>query len=628
MTTGRPKAPPGPPKQAPEEGDLVTASDLFGDMVDVPATEAEVAPPAHRHERIKVQLPEPGSAGKAKRPPDQALPEEMAALLSAFDDPTPAPATTPPEPAPAAVAAPAAPPRVAAPPPAAPAPASPQAAAGDAADLLDDLFGAAEAPAPPAAAPEPPRPPAAAPAPAPAPAKAAPASASASAPAPAPAPTPAKVARPASPEVDRLLQGVLGSVEKPAARTATKFSVATPAAPASDGGLDLLSLAADAFGGASAAPKAAPPAPAPPPPQPPADPNAFGPYVLLGKIAMGGMAEVFLAKRPGVEGFEKVLAIKRILPHLSDNQEFVSMFVDEAKMVAGLSHPNIVQIFELGKLERSYFIAMEYVHGRDLRTIEKRARERETPFPVGLAMLITARVAAALEFAHRKKDEKGQPLEIVHRDVSPQNILISFEGDVKLTDFGIAKAAAKASTTDRGALRGKLLYMSPEQAWGKPVDRRSDVFSLGIVFYELLTGRKPWAQMQDVSVLEMVRKSPITPLRDVNPKVPPSLAAVAMKALERDHEHRYQDASEFLHDLERTLRNVPVTTADLARFMRQLFDEQERGESEPPAPGTPSHGIDTNPTGNPGPREEDRTAPSVPRDPAAIQRFLKNFGIK
>jgi serine/threonine protein kinase len=613
MTTGRPKDPPGPPKQAPAEDELVTASDLFGDMVDVPATEAEVAPPAHRQERIKVQLPEPGSASKAKRPPDQALPEEMAALLTAFDDPTPAPEATPaPEPPP---------------------PASPQAAAGDAADLLDDLFGAAE---PPAAAPPapPPTPPVATPVPPPrstaatAPAKAPPTPAPAKAPpAPAPAPAPAKVARPASPEVDRLLQGVLGSVEKPTARTATKFSIATPAAPPNDeGGLDLLSLAADAFE-SPAPPKAAAPAP-PLPPQPAADPNAFGPYVLLGKIAMGGMAEVFLAKRPGVEGFEKVLAIKRILPHLSDNQEFVSMFVDEAKMVASLSHPNIVQIFELGKLERSYFIAMEYVHGRDLRTIEKRARERETPFPVGLAMLITARVAAALEFAHRKKDEKGKPLEIVHRDVSPQNILISFEGDVKLTDFGIAKAAAKASTTDRGALRGKLLYMSPEQAWGKPVDRRSDVFSLGIVFYELLTGRKPWAQMQDVSVLEMVRKSPITPLRDVNPKVPPSLAAVAMKALERDHEHRYQDASEFLHDLERTLRNVPVTTADLARFMRQLFDEQERGESEPPEPGTPSHGIDTNPTGNPGPREEDRTAPSVPRDPAAIQRFLKNFGIK
>jgi serine/threonine protein kinase len=490
----------------------------------------------------------------------------------------------------------------------------------DSADLLDGLFGEAGAtPAPPPAPTSPPV--AAKPAPAPPP------------PAPPPAPAAAKAARPATPEVDRMLAGVLGNVDKPTSRTATKFSIAAPVVPApTDGGIDLLSLAADAFG----APAAPPPRPAPPAPAPPAatDASSFGPYVLLGKIAMGGMAEVFLAKRPGVEGFEKVLAIKRILPHLSDNQEFVSMFVDEAKMVSGLTHPNIVQIFELGKLEHSYFIAMEYVHGRDLRTIQKRAREKETPFPVGLAMLITARVAAALEFAHRKKDEKGQPLQIVHRDISPQNILISFEGDVKLTDFGIAKAAAKASTTDRGALRGKLLYMSPEQAWGKPVDRRSDVFSLGVVFYELLTGRKPWAAAQDVSVLEMVRKSAITPLRDVNPKVPPSLAAVAMKALERDHEHRYQDASEFLQDLERTLRNVPVTPADLARFMRQLFDDQERGEVEAqavdaPAGAGPAVEVDTNPTGNQGPRDdEDHTAPSVPRDPAAIQRFLKNFGIK
>lgn len=622
MTTGRPKDPPGPPPQAPGEDELLTADDLFGDLVDVPATVQPVAPPATRHDPIKVQLREPGSAGKPRSAPDEALPEEMAALLTAFDvAPSPAPASPvaavpPPPPAPPTPAAPPAPKPPITDPAPKPTVAPAEVAGFDSADLLDGLFGDSGAtPAPPPAPVSPPV--AAKPAPAP----------------PPPASPPAKAPRAATPEVDRMLAGVLGSVDKPTSRTAARFSVAAPAAPLpSDGGLDLLSLAADAFG-APVAPKPRLEPPAPPPPAA-TEGSSFGPYVLLGKIAMGGMAEVFLAKRPGVEGFEKVLAIKRILPHLSDNQEFVSMFVDEAKMVSGLSHPNVVQIFELGKLEHSYFIAMEYVHGRDLRTIQKRAREKDTPVPVGLAMLITARVAAALEFAHRKKDEKGQPLQIVHRDISPQNILISFEGDVKLTDFGIAKAAAKASTTDRGALRGKLLYMSPEQAWGKPVDRRSDVFSLGVVFYELLTGRKPWAAAQDVSVLEMVRKSEITPLRDVNPKVPPSLAAVAMKALERNHEHRYQDASEFLQDLERTLRNVPVTPADLARFMRQLFDDQERGEVEAQAENAaagagPAVEVDTNPTGNQGPRhDEEHTAPSVPRDPAAIQRFLKNFGIK
>ena len=204
------------------------------------------------------------------------------------------------------------------------------------------------------------------------------------------------------------------------------------------------------------------------------------------------MAEVFKAKRSGVEGFEKIVAMKRILPHLSDNKEFVDMFVDEAKMVAGLTHPNIVQIFDLGRIDTSYYIAMEYVHGRDLRTILRRAKEKGLRMPLDLCLRIVSQVCSALEYAHRKKDERGRPMEIVHRDVSPQNILISFEGEVKLTDFGIAKAATKASTTDRGALRGKLLYMSPEQAWGRPMDRRSDVFSLGIVLYEMMTDKKPF----------------------------------------------------------------------------------------------------------------------------------------
>ena len=178
--------------------------------------------------------------------------------------------------------------------------------------------------------------------------------------------------------------------------------------------------------------------------------DVYGPYELLDRIAVGGMAEVFKAKRSGVAGFEKILAVKRILPHLSDNKEFVDMFVDEAKMVAGLTHPNIVQIFDLGQIDKSYFIAMEYVHGRDLRTILKRAREKELRLPLDLGLRVASQVCAALEYAHRKKDDRGRALEIVHRDVSPQNILISFEGEVKLTDFGIAKAATKASTPTGG----------------------------------------------------------------------------------------------------------------------------------------------------------------------------------
>ena len=302
-------------------------------------------------------------------------------------------------------------------------------------------------------------------------------------------------------------------------------------------------------------------------------PASFGPYRLLERIAAGGMAEVFRAKRTGVEGFEKVLAVKRILPHLSDNKEFVEMFVDEAKMVAGLTHPNIVQIFDLGKIDATYFIAMEYVHGKDLRTILKRAKERGLRIPLDLSVLIVSKVCSALEYAHRKRDEQGEALKIVHRDISPQNILISFEGEVKLTDFGIAKATSKASSTDRGALRGKLLYMSPEQASGHPMDRRSDVFSLGVVFYEMITDTKPFLGSSEKGILEMVRDCRVERPRSLNPKIPESLEKVVTKALEKDPERRYQDASEMYRGLERVLRErQPPAATELARFMEVLFE--------------------------------------------------------
>jgi serine/threonine protein kinase len=338
--------------------------------------------------------------------------------------------------------------------------------------------------------------------------------------------------------------------------------------------------------------------------------DRFGPYQLIDRVAIGGMAEVFKAKRAGVEGFEKIVAVKRILPHLSENKEFLDMFVDEAKMVAGLAHPNIVQIFDLGRIEKSYYIAMEYVHGRDLRTIMRRAREKGLRMPLDLALRVVSQVCAALEYAHRKKDERGQPMQIVHRDVSPQNILISFEGEVKLVDFGIAKAATKASNTDRGALRGKLLYMSPEQAWGRPIDRRSDVFSLGIVLYETVTETKPFVGAgTEVSILELVRQCLITPAREINPRVPEVLDRVIMKALAREPDERYQDAGQMQRGLERFLRErPPVSARDLARFLELLFDRTERedGGSERPAGSEGTH---------PTP------------DPMSLDSLLKRFGI-
>ena len=411
-----------------------------------------------------------------------------------------------------------------------------------------------------------------------------------------------------------------------AARTSTTFQVAPPAAPAAaDTGLDLALLAEDALAEAT---------PVPPPSRGKGSKEGawrddrYGPYRLLDRIAVGGMAEVFKAKRSGVEGFEKIVAMKRILPHLSDNKEFVDMFVDEAKMVAGLTHPNIVQIFDLGRIDTSYYIAMEYVHGRDLRSILKRAKEKGLRMPLDLCLRIVGQVCSALEYAHRKKDERGRAMKIVHRDVSPQNILISFEGDVKLTDFGIAKAATKASSTDRGALRGKLLYMSPEQAWGRSMDRRSDLFSLGIVLYEMLTDQKPFlGGGTEMSILEMVRQCQIEAPRKVNPRVPESLDAVVMKSLGREPEERYQDAGEMHRALDKVLRErQPPSASELARFMEVLFDRHEREEAVPEEHPSGEHrvGSGEHMTGS---DEVDDGITALP-DPMSVDVLLKRFGIK
>jgi serine/threonine-protein kinase len=251
------------------------------------------------------------------------------------------------------------------------------------------------------------------------------------------------------------------------------------------------------------------------------------------------------------------------------------------------------------------------VHGRDLRTIMRRAREKGLRMPLDLSLRVVGQVCAALEYAHRKKDDKGRPMQIVHRDVSPQNILISFEGDVKLVDFGIAKAATKASNTDRGALRGKLLYMSPEQAWGRPIDRRSDVFSLGVVLYEMVTETKPFVGAgTEVSILELVRQCVITPAREINPRVPEALDRVIMQALAREPDDRYQDAGQMQRGLERFLRErPPVSARDLARFQELLFDRSER-EDEAERPPAADPGLEAH----------------TP-DPMPLEALLKRFGI-
>jgi TonB family protein len=322
---------------------------------------------------------------------------------------------------------------------------------------------------------------------------------------------------------------------------------------------------------------------APTPPEPvrpeedePLDGSKFGQYVLIEKIATGGMAEVWKARMRGVEGFQKIVAIKKILPHLSDNQDFIEMFVDEAKLAAQLNHNNIIHIYDLGKIQSSYYIAMEYIDGFDLKTILRQGQERDNPMNVELALFIASKIASALDYAHRKKDFEEKEMGLVHRDVSPQNVLISQEGDIKLCDFGIAKAASKASHTQAGALKGKLQYMAPEQAWGRNIDRRSDVFALATVLFEMLTGRKLFTGDNELSILEQVREAHVQPPSLYNDEVTPEIDKIVLKALQKDPANRYQTAGEMARDLDQILysfRPTP-TSADLAIYMHRLSSDE------------------------------------------------------
>jgi TonB family protein len=322
-------------------------------------------------------------------------------------------------------------------------------------------------------------------------------------------------------------------------------------------------------------------APVPPPPpahveeDEPKDGIKFGQYVLLEKIAVGGMAEVWKARMRGVEGFQKIVAIKKILPHLSDNQDFIEMFIDEAKLAAQLNHNNIIHIYDLGKIQSSYYIAMEYVDGSDLKTILKRAQERDQPMSIELALFVASKIASALDYAHRKRDFDDRELGLVHRDVSPQNVLISEEGDIKLCDFGIAKAASKASHTQAGALKGKLQYMSPEQAWGRHIDKRSDIFALATVLFEMLTGRRLFTGDNELSILEQVREARVVAPSQYNDEVTPEIDAIVLKALQKEPEKRYQTAGEMARDLDQVLYSFKPTptSADLAIYMHRLGEE-------------------------------------------------------
>ncbi len=302
-------------------------------------------------------------------------------------------------------------------------------------------------------------------------------------------------------------------------------------------------------------------------------PQRFGKYVLLRKLAVGGMAEVFLAKAVGAEGFQRTVVIKRILPSYTEDDAFVSMFIDEARIAAALHHANIIQIIDFDKVDDAYYIAMEYVEGRDLRKVLDRGRKAGQRMSPLLAAHVASLIASGLHYAHTRRSETGEPLHIIHRDVSPHNILISFVGDVKLTDFGIAKAAARSTKTRAGTVKGKCAYMSPEQAKGKPLDARSDIFALCAVLWEMLTYRRLFDGDTDFEILNNVLNQNIPPPSLFRPEVVRDLDAIVLKGLRRELDQRYADMAA----LEKDLQNFVFKHAsgrddvDVGSYMRDLF---------------------------------------------------------
>ena len=332
----------------------------------------------------------------------------------------------------------------------------------------------------------------------------------------------------------------------------------------------------------------------------------FGPYRIVRRIAIGGMAEIYLAKTAGLAGFERHLVLKVIHTKFATDPEFIDMLVREAKLVVRLSHVNIAQVFDLGKEEDRYYIAMEYVEGLDLYQFLKRLRSKKQPMPLEVAAYIVSEVAAALHYAHERKDEDGVPLGIIHRDISPQNVLLSHEGDVKVIDFGIAKARAHAQTTGVGIIKGKFSYMSPEQARGDRLDHRSDIFAVGVLLYELLTNKMLYDSDSARDILRLAKHGRFLPPSTHREDIPHDLERIVLKALARDTDTRYQNGNEVRealtdwlvkhspgfgrHKLERFVRTTcqvdeahAVSLLDKADYDPEksvIFDAEKQGDTD------------------------------------------------
>jgi eukaryotic-like serine/threonine-protein kinase len=296
-------------------------------------------------------------------------------------------------------------------------------------------------------------------------------------------------------------------------------------------------------------------------------------YTLLRRLGAGGMAEVFLAKQDGQGGFEKLVVVKRILPGLVENPEFLKMFLDEARLAADLRHPNIVNIYDVSQDRGTHFILMEFLHGQDVRRLQRKNAQWGEMIPVGQACQIVLDAAAGLHYAHKKSDFDGRPLSIVHRDVSPQNIIITYEGSTKIVDFGIAKAAGQSTHTQTGILKGKYTYMSPEQARGDKIDHRTDQYALGIVFWELLTMRRLFKRESEVLTLEAIISGNVPKPRRFVPDLPPKVEEIVMTALATDPDDRFADCEEMMTAIEEFLAQASIvhSPARLGQYMRRMF---------------------------------------------------------
>jgi serine/threonine protein kinase len=297
----------------------------------------------------------------------------------------------------------------------------------------------------------------------------------------------------------------------------------------------------------------------------------FGKYVLVGEIGVGGMAEVFLAIQTGLQGFLKVVTLKRVLPHLATH-DFIAMFIDEARIAARLEHPNIVKTFEFGEHEGQYYTVMEYLAGEDLGSMMNRAAISKQPLQFNTAAMIVSQLCNGLHFAHELTDTAGRPLGLVHRDINPSNIIITYAGEVKVIDFGVAKINQSGSKTMTGTIKGKLAYMSPEQILARGIDRRSDVFSLGVVLWELVTGCRLFARESDAATLYAIMNDPIPRARRHRPNVPEELEAIISTALARTPADRYQTSEEMQVALDQFLGTQPkFDSKSLAAALEGLF---------------------------------------------------------